>query len=84
MHMRLIGVDVGGTFTDIVFHDTGDGTIRIHKVPTTPDNPALGVLGGITELCDRFGVDRASIDQPGDRKAVRVGLSPGEPLGHRG
>ena len=44
--MRLIGVDVGGTFTDIVFHDTQDGTTRINKVPTTPDNPARGVLGG--------------------------------------
>ena len=60
--MRLIGVDVGGTFTDIVFHDTQDGTTRINKVPTTPDNPARGVLGGITELADRFGVERASID----------------------
>jgi N-methylhydantoinase A/oxoprolinase/acetone carboxylase beta subunit len=60
--MRLIGVDVGGTFTDIVFHDTESGGTEIHKVPTTPDNPARGVLEGITALCDRFGLDRASID----------------------
>ncbi len=60
--MRLIGVDVGGTFTDIVFHDTEGGATHVHKVPTTPDNPARGVLGGITALCDRFEVDRASID----------------------
>ncbi|MEO1491325.1 MAG: hydantoinase/oxoprolinase family protein [Pseudomonadota bacterium] len=60
--MRLIGVDVGGTFTDIVFHDTEGGATHIHKVPTTPDNPARGVLGGITALCDRFAIDRASID----------------------
>ncbi|MGI9355779.1 MAG: hydantoinase/oxoprolinase family protein [Rhizobiaceae bacterium] len=60
--MRLIGVDVGGTFTDIVFHDTKDGATHIHKIPTTPDNPARGVLTGVTELCDRFGVDRDSID----------------------
>ena len=32
--MRLIGVDVGGTFTDIVFHDTEGGATQIHKVPT--------------------------------------------------
>ena len=55
-------IDVGGTFTDIVFHDTHDGTTHIHKVPTTPDNPARGVLGGVTALCDRFGVDRGTID----------------------
>ena len=59
--MRLIGVDVGGTFTDIVFHDTV-GVTHIHKVPTTPDNPARGVLGGITALCDRFGIDRGTVD----------------------
>ncbi|MEM1161300.1 MAG: hydantoinase/oxoprolinase family protein, partial [Pseudomonadota bacterium] len=60
--MRLIGVDVGGTFTDIVLHDTDSGATHINKVPTTPENPALGVLGGVTALCDRFGVDRDSID----------------------
>ncbi|MEM6624997.1 MAG: hydantoinase/oxoprolinase family protein, partial [Pseudomonadota bacterium] len=59
--MRLIGVDVGGTFTDIVFHDT-QGMTHIHKVPTTPDNPARGVLAGITALCDRFDVARETID----------------------
>ncbi|MEM8625389.1 MAG: hydantoinase/oxoprolinase family protein [Pseudomonadota bacterium] len=60
--MRLIGVDVGGTFTDIVFHDTADGGTRIHKVPTTPDNPARGVIDGVVALCDRFEVARDSID----------------------
>ena len=60
--MRLIGVDVGGTFTDIVFHDSNDGTTHIHKVPTTPDDPARGVLGGVTALCDRFQIPRDSID----------------------
>ena len=34
--MQLIGVDIGGTFTDVVFADTETNDIRIHKVPTTP------------------------------------------------
>jgi N-methylhydantoinase A/oxoprolinase/acetone carboxylase beta subunit len=59
--MRLIGVDVGGTFTDLVLHDTDSGATHIHKVPTTPDNPAEGVLAGIGGLCDRFGIPRASV-----------------------
>jgi len=42
--MRMIGVDVGGTFTDIVFADTDSGRNLIHKVPTTPDDPARGVI----------------------------------------
>ena len=42
--MRLIGVDVGGTFTDIVFADTRTGRTLIHKVPTTRDDPSRGVV----------------------------------------
>ena len=38
--MKLIGVDVGGTFTDLVFTDTGaSGRTLVHKVPTTPGDP---------------------------------------------
>jgi N-methylhydantoinase A len=40
---RLVGVDVGGTFTDLILVDAG-GQVRIAKVPTTPDNQAMGVL----------------------------------------
>ena len=37
--MRLIGVDVGGTFTDLVYADTDAGQTGVHKVSTTPDDP---------------------------------------------
>jgi N-methylhydantoinase A/oxoprolinase/acetone carboxylase beta subunit len=60
--MRLIGVDVGGTFTDIVFADTDTGQTLIHKVPTTPDDPSRGVVAGIAELCERTDLPRATID----------------------
>src|SRR3984957_256615 len=60
--MRLIGVDVGGTFTDIVFADTDSGQSLIHKVPTTPGDPARGVVAGIVELCARHGIPREAID----------------------
>ena len=60
--MHLIGVDVGGTFTDIVFADTEAGTSLIHKLPTTPDDPARGVIAGIVELCARHGLPRDAID----------------------
>src|SRR3984893_15380205 len=60
--MRLIGVDVGGTFTDIVLADTETGRTMIHKVPTTPDDPSRGVVAGIAELCARSEVPRAAID----------------------
>ena len=60
--MRLIGVDVGGTFTDIVLADTETGETLIHKVPTTRDDPSRGVVAGIGELCARTDLPRAAID----------------------
>ena len=60
--MKLIGVDVGGTFTDIVCTDTETGRTIIHKVPTTPDDPSHGVITGVGELYERFGLARGEID----------------------
>ncbi len=42
-----IGIDTGGTFTDFVFYH--GGRISIHKVPSTPDNPAEAILSGLRE-----------------------------------
>ena len=60
--MRLIGVDVGGTFTDLVLADTETGSVTIHKVPTTPEDPSVGVADGIGGLCDIAAVSRAAVD----------------------
>ena len=60
--MKLIGVDVGGTFTDVVFTDIEANRTLIHKVPTTPDDPAAGVMQGIVELCRHHELDRGEID----------------------
>ena len=49
-----IGVDVGGTFTDLVAWDPA-GRMESCKVPTTPANPAEGVLHGIATLAPRTG-----------------------------
>src|SRR5688572_25816891 len=48
---RVSGIDVGGTFTDIVVHESGpDGPkVRIGKVPTTLPNQTDGVLAAIAE-----------------------------------
>ena len=60
--MKLIGVDVGGTFTDVVLTDTTSRQTRIHKVPTTPRDPSEGVLQGIIEICAAHGLDRRDIN----------------------
>lgn len=43
------GIDIGGTFTDIVYIDDETGSITSHKILTTPANPAKGVLDGLAE-----------------------------------
>jgi N-methylhydantoinase A len=45
-----IGVDTGGTFTDVVAFDERDGTERKAKVPSTPRDPAAAVLAGVAKL----------------------------------
>ena len=45
--MKIAGVDVGGTFTDLILHDAATDEVRIAKVPTTPDNQAFGVLSAL-------------------------------------
>ena len=60
--MKLIGVDVGGTFTDVVYTDTDRNETLIHKVATTPADPSEGVMTGILGLCRRGGIDPAAID----------------------
>jgi N-methylhydantoinase A/oxoprolinase/acetone carboxylase beta subunit len=60
--MKLIGVDVGGTFTDVIYTDTDTLHVVIHKVPTTPQDPSVGVITGIIELCQRNNIGVAEID----------------------
>jgi len=59
--VKTIGVDVGGTFTDLVFCDMESGALAIHKVSTTPQDPSQGVMTGIRELCAENGVDPADV-----------------------
>src|SRR5438067_3388294 len=56
-----LGVDVGGTHTDLVLLDTATGALLVEKVSSTPKNPALGVLHGIAKFIDK-GIAPAEID----------------------
>lgn len=51
-----IGVDIGGTFTDLVMLDSRDGRLFNGKVLTTPHAPEEAVLRGVREMLDRHGV----------------------------
>ena len=60
--MKMIGIDVGGTFTDLVYADTETGQVAIHKVSTTPADPSRGMMIGMEQLAARAGVELAAID----------------------
>ena len=51
-----LGVDVGGTFTDLVLHDVETNRLEFAKTPSTPQNQATGVANGIRELIDRLDI----------------------------
>ena len=55
--MKRIGVDVGGTFTDLIYVDDEAGVIRVHKLPTTPDDPSQGTIQGVKELAEAAGAE---------------------------
>ena len=50
--MRRIGIDVGGTFTDIVLHDDTSGEVWSTKVPSTPTDPSVGALNGLKRILE--------------------------------
>jgi N-methylhydantoinase A len=54
-----IGVDVGGTFTDLIFYDDQSGETRVGKEPTTPLAPEEGVLAAITSAVPEGSVGAA-------------------------
>ena len=54
-----IGVDIGGTFTDLIFHDDREREIRVAKVQTSPERPDDGVIQVIEETLASEAISRA-------------------------
>ena len=47
---QIVGVDVGGTFTDLVIFDTETESVKISKVPSTPENQSFGVMSALESV----------------------------------
>ena len=62
MSYRL-GVDVGGTFTDLLLIDNKSGDIHTAKVQSTPHDSSIGVLNGVDRVCGNAKIDPKAIDQ---------------------
>jgi N-methylhydantoinase A len=60
--MRVVGVDIGGTFTDFMLYDTESGSVHVHKVHSTPDDPGRALISGLVELCGQAGTEPAQVD----------------------
>jgi N-methylhydantoinase A len=79
-----IGVDIGGTFTDIVCRESG-GRMHVLKVPTSRGDPSAAVIQSIAELRERWGVEAAEVGRFAhgttvatnavlERKGARIGV----------
>ncbi len=62
MSYRL-GVDVGGTFTDLLLISEETGETYTAKVPSTPEDSSIGVLNGVAQICEESGVDPGKINR---------------------
>ncbi|GLQ06635.1 hydantoinase/oxoprolinase family protein [Sneathiella chinensis] len=77
----VIGVDVGGTFTDLISADPETGQVAVSKVPTTLDNQAFGVIEAMqgvgVDLSDVVAINHGTTTTTNallERKIARVGL----------
>ena len=50
-----VGVDSGGTFTDLCLFEEDSGRVEVWKVTSTPDDPSRGIADGVTESVQRVG-----------------------------
>ena len=66
----LIGVDVGGTFTDFYAVDTVGGDVRLYKHPSTPANPADAIVAGLAGMCAQYDIDPKSVERIGHGTTV--------------
>ncbi len=55
-----VGIDTGGTFTDVVVYDEESGQLSATKTPTTPADPSIGFIDGLTKVLAGIGVDAES------------------------
>jgi len=58
-----LGVDVGGTFTDLLLLDEKNGRTYTAKVPSTPSDSSIGVLNGVEKICREAGINANSISE---------------------
>jgi len=56
-----VGIDTGGTFTDVVAYDEVSGQIAVTKTPTTPADPSAGFIDGLVKVLGQIGADVSAV-----------------------
>ena len=56
-----IGVDVGGTFTDVCMFNQDNGDVKVYKLPSTPADPSEAIGRGIKEILELYGVSPSEV-----------------------
>ena len=56
-----LGVDVGGTFTDVLLVDEDSGRTWRAKTSSTPEDQSVGVLAGVDRVCEQAGIERSAV-----------------------
>ena len=64
-----LGIDVGGTFTDLLLFEEDSGAIHLLKTPSTPEDPSIGILAGIQRIVTEAG------GSPSDIQAILHGTT---------
>ncbi|WP_184022281.1 hydantoinase/oxoprolinase family protein [Sphingobium boeckii] len=57
-----LGVDVGGTFTDLLLFEAESGSFWRHKTPSTPHDSSVGILSGVEAICAQAGIVPADVE----------------------
>ena len=80
--MKRIGVDVGGTFTDLIYVDDQKGTVLVHKTPSTPADPSIATVEGIATLCEMAKIKPSDLDQVFHGTTVALNAFVGPKVSH--
>ena len=60
--MYSVGIDVGGTHTDLVILDQVSGQLHVNKAPTSVDDPSRGAIQALMALCTQADISPQSIN----------------------
>src|SRR5260221_13686721 len=81
--MYRIGIDVGGTFTDLVAVDES-GRATLAKTASTPEDPSIGVMAGLASLAEALKFDRAGLFAQTERIVHGTTVATNALLEHKG